>query len=173
MFALTALGARISDEATAASEVDEVVTNRHVASIGAGYFHVHSRSRVTRDGGHSILAIPDPDSTTRIGRVHTRSDSRSSESTVNVGSDGDRGGASAPSSASFPPWLPGHTRLYSASTTQPLMGASRPAVSPAVWSDTMAPGANAGFGRRSDLTLQHLSQYMPLAKVQGMIQSFQ
>lgn len=134
MFAPTALGARISDQVT---EGNEVVTNRHVAPIGPGYFHVHSRSRVTRDGGHSILAIPDPDSTTRIGRVHTRSDSRASESTVNVGSDEGHGSGSAPAktpaatappSALFPPTPPMHRGSDSASTVQPPKRASQPAV---------------------------------------------
>ena len=40
-----------------------------VAPLGQGYLLVQSRLRVTRDGGHSILAVDDPKNTTRLGRV--------------------------------------------------------------------------------------------------------
>ena len=39
-----------------------------VAPFGQGYLLVQSRQRVTRDGGHSILAVSDPANTTRVGR---------------------------------------------------------------------------------------------------------
>ncbi len=48
--------------------------NGIVAPLGQGYLLVRSRFRVTRDGGHSILAVSDPDSTTRIRPVSGRED---------------------------------------------------------------------------------------------------
>lgn len=42
------------------------------AAIGQGYLHVQSRLRITRDGGHSILAVPHEASATRLGRVPAR-----------------------------------------------------------------------------------------------------
>lgn len=43
-----------------------------VIPLGLGYFVVRSRYRVTRDGGHSLLAVDDPTLTTRLGRVSGR-----------------------------------------------------------------------------------------------------
>ena len=40
-----------------------------VMPLGQGYLLVRSRLRVSRDGGHSILAVNDPSVTTRFGRV--------------------------------------------------------------------------------------------------------
>lgn len=40
-----------------------------VAPFGQGYLLVHSRQRITRDGGHSFLAVRDEATHTRIGRV--------------------------------------------------------------------------------------------------------
>ncbi|GJE88159.1 hypothetical protein PsYK624_042420 [Phanerochaete sordida] len=40
-----------------------------VAPLVQGYLLVRSRQRVTRDGGHSILAVQDPESTTRLPRA--------------------------------------------------------------------------------------------------------
>ena len=55
-----------SDSDSGVGASDDVGT---VAPIGQGYLHVQSRLRVTRDGGHSILAVNNPASTTRLGRV--------------------------------------------------------------------------------------------------------
>jgi hypothetical protein len=41
-----------------------------VSTLGQGYLVVRSRLRVTRDGGHSLLAVQDPHHSTRLGRVH-------------------------------------------------------------------------------------------------------
>lgn len=43
-----------------------------VSPLGQGFLFVRSRSRVTVDGGHSLLAIRDPSTTTRLGPVSTR-----------------------------------------------------------------------------------------------------
>jgi hypothetical protein len=40
-----------------------------VSSLGQGYLTVRSRLRVTRDGGHSLLAVQDAQHSTRLGRV--------------------------------------------------------------------------------------------------------
>lgn len=40
-----------------------------VAPFGQGYLVIHSRQRITRDGGHSLLAVRDEAAHTRIGRV--------------------------------------------------------------------------------------------------------
>jgi hypothetical protein len=41
-----------------------------VSTLGQGYLTVRSRLRVTRDGGHSLLAVQDAQHATRLGRVH-------------------------------------------------------------------------------------------------------
>lgn len=94
MFAPNGLGVRIPTRVAAGlsdgEEADESTLTREVAPIGQGYFQIQSRLRVTRDGGHSILAVPDPDSSTRLGRVRTQSTTGSSEGTTNVESDDDK-----------------------------------------------------------------------------------
>ncbi|GJE88158.1 hypothetical protein PsYK624_042410 [Phanerochaete sordida] len=62
------LGARASDAGSSDSGVglDDAGA---VAPLAQGYLVVQSRLRVTRDGGHSILAVCDPEGTTRLGRV--------------------------------------------------------------------------------------------------------
>jgi hypothetical protein len=42
-----------------------------VSPLGQGYLTVRSRLRVTRDGGHSLLAVQDAQRTMRLGRVYT------------------------------------------------------------------------------------------------------
>lgn len=54
------------------------VPNSVPAHIGQGYLHVQSRQRITRDGGHAILAIPDKDAT-RLSRVSTRTSPKPEE----------------------------------------------------------------------------------------------
>lgn len=94
MFAPNGLGVRIPTRVAAGlnngDEADKSTPTREVAPIGQGYFQIQSRLRVTRDGGHSILAVPDPDSSTRLGRVRTQSTTGSSEGTTNVESDDDK-----------------------------------------------------------------------------------
>lgn len=62
LFAPNGVGVRT--EGTKSSKTKKKVP----AILGQGYLHVQSRLRVTRDGGHSILAVPDPTTTTRLGR---------------------------------------------------------------------------------------------------------
>ena len=74
MFAPNGLGVRESvDNTTCLSDGDSGHGSFDeagaVSPIGQGYLLVQSRLRVTRDGGHSILAVSDPESTTRVGRV--------------------------------------------------------------------------------------------------------
>lgn len=75
MFAASGISVRESDTGSWHSEADSGVGSSDsdsigaVAPIGQGYLHVQSRLRVTRDGGHSILAVNDPTDTTRLGRV--------------------------------------------------------------------------------------------------------
>ncbi|EKM56167.1 uncharacterized protein PHACADRAFT_184852 [Phanerochaete carnosa HHB-10118-sp] len=72
MFAPNGLGVR-EDTAATHSDGDSGVGSDDdagiVAPLSQGYLHVQSRLRVTRDGGQSILAVSDPESTTRLGRV--------------------------------------------------------------------------------------------------------
>lgn len=76
-----------------------------VAPIGQGYLHVQSRLRVTTDGGHSILAVNDPEHTTRFGRVPR------SDGTEEASVDDGRGAEWEPSHAS-----PGGTSASAART---------------------------------------------------------
>lgn len=46
-------------------------SNSIITQIGQGYLLARSRQRITLDGGHSLLAVQDPDSVTRIGRGTT------------------------------------------------------------------------------------------------------
>ena len=48
---------------------DDTVKSGPLAPFGQGYLLVHSRLRVTRDGGHSLLAVRDSSKTTRLNRV--------------------------------------------------------------------------------------------------------
>ncbi|EKM51770.1 uncharacterized protein PHACADRAFT_150450 [Phanerochaete carnosa HHB-10118-sp] len=76
LFAPRGLGAR---NVGSPSELDaahkpgarDQVLGATVAHIGQGYLHVKSRQRITRDGGHAILAVPDEEAT-RLGRVSVR-----------------------------------------------------------------------------------------------------
>ena len=43
--------------------------NRSIVPLGQGYLLVRSRLRITRDGGHSLLAVADAEHTTRLQRV--------------------------------------------------------------------------------------------------------
>lgn len=60
------------------------------AAIGQGYLHVQSRLRITRDGGHSILAVSG-ESSTRLGRVSARAPVDSMRTNVDEGNMGNRG----------------------------------------------------------------------------------
>lgn len=60
------------DPSSEAARTDSGAGRQIPAAIGQGYLHVQSRLRVTRDGGHSILAVPDAGAT-RLGRVSGRS----------------------------------------------------------------------------------------------------
>ncbi|EKM56169.1 uncharacterized protein PHACADRAFT_209653 [Phanerochaete carnosa HHB-10118-sp] len=123
MFAPNGLGVR-DGGAAAHSDGDSGASDdaATVAPIGQGYFHVQSRLRVTRDGGHSILAVSDPESTTRLGRVPgggkgkeraepvSFPDWGSANASASVPTDGDRAGeapapAETPAEAAAPPGL--------------------------------------------------------------------
>ena len=71
MFAASGISVRGSDSTPWHSESDSGVAHSDdagtVEQLGAGYLHVQSRLRVTRDGGHSVLAVRDPTRTTRVG----------------------------------------------------------------------------------------------------------
>ena len=73
MFAPNALTVRNRPAAVSGwgpeTEAGQPRTEGTVLPIGQGYFFVRSRYRVTRDGGHSLLAVDDPAATTRLGRV--------------------------------------------------------------------------------------------------------
>ncbi|GJE88163.1 hypothetical protein PsYK624_042460 [Phanerochaete sordida] len=72
MFAPNGVGLRASARAEQSDSDSGVGTSDDagaVAPLAQGYLHVQSRLRVTRDGGHSILAVSDPEGTTRVGRV--------------------------------------------------------------------------------------------------------
>lgn len=51
---------------------DETSVETRVGTLGQGYLHVRSRLRITRDGGHSRLAVRDASNTTRLDRVSIR-----------------------------------------------------------------------------------------------------
>ena len=70
MFAPNGFGVR--EGLTRTSGVDASGYAGAIAPFGQGYLHVQSRLRVTRDGGHSILAVGGPAGTTRLGRVSAR-----------------------------------------------------------------------------------------------------
>lgn len=46
----------------------ETSLSGRVVPLGQGFLVVHSRLRITRDGGHSLLAVRDPEITTRLSR---------------------------------------------------------------------------------------------------------
>ena len=56
------------------SLTDRPLNVASVSPLGQGFLFVRSRARVTVDGGHSLLAIRDPATTTRLGPVSTRPD---------------------------------------------------------------------------------------------------
>ncbi|EKM56159.1 uncharacterized protein PHACADRAFT_209647 [Phanerochaete carnosa HHB-10118-sp] len=74
MFAPNGLGARgVVDGTSSRSDTGDsgISLSEDMGTVmpfGQGYLLVQSRLRVTRDGGHSILAVPDPASTTRVQR---------------------------------------------------------------------------------------------------------
>ncbi|KAI0344940.1 hypothetical protein BDW22DRAFT_1469295 [Trametopsis cervina] len=72
MFAPNALCVRDTDNW---GEEDGSKSRSHglVSNLGQGYLQVRSRLRLTRDGGHSLLAVADPEHTTRLDRVSARS----------------------------------------------------------------------------------------------------
>jgi hypothetical protein len=49
---------------------DDEALHNLVTPIGQGYLVVRSRLRITRDGGHSLLAVQDPLHSSRLPRVH-------------------------------------------------------------------------------------------------------
>lgn len=61
-----------SDSSSKAARIDSDTGRQIPAPIGQGYLHVQSRLRITRDGGHSILAVPDSGAI-RLGHVPGRS----------------------------------------------------------------------------------------------------
>lgn len=105
MFAPNGLGVRQSNPAmvgTPPSDDDSGVGDSddagEVGVIGQGYLHVQSRLRVTRDGGHSILAVQDPAHTTRLARVPRRDEKGWNAETAAAAESA--GGTSAPSGRS-------------------------------------------------------------------------
>ncbi|EIN14675.1 hypothetical protein PUNSTDRAFT_140908 [Punctularia strigosozonata HHB-11173 SS5] len=65
--------------------VDQAISvSRKTAPLGPGYLHVRSRLRITRDGGHSMLAVRDPVLNTRIGPVASRTESSSASNIPNA-----------------------------------------------------------------------------------------
>jgi hypothetical protein len=78
MFAASGIGLRDADSNASTWDNDSGLGSSEaaasVAPFGQGYLLVQSRLRVTRDGGHSILAVRDPKSTTRLDPVSGKSD---------------------------------------------------------------------------------------------------
>lgn len=68
LFAPNGLGLRF-DNGLNTDNYEDALNDQVPGAIGQGFLHVQSRLRITRDGGHSILAVPDPSGTTRLGRV--------------------------------------------------------------------------------------------------------
>ncbi len=106
MFAPNGLGRRDDEEA------DTSTSLASVAAIGEGHLIVRSRQRVTRDGGHSLLAVRNPETTTRLGRVardptneDTRADSDvAGDTKVKIGPTDAAAGTS--NTAWNPGWVP-------------------------------------------------------------------
>jgi hypothetical protein len=65
MFSPTALTVSCSTS----SDGNGLRAAKHVAPLGMGYLHVHCRQRITRDGGHSLMAVHDASTTTRIPSI--------------------------------------------------------------------------------------------------------
>jgi len=51
------------------NDSDDAIKSGPITPLGQGYLVVHSRLRITRDGGHSLLAVRDSSKTTRLNRV--------------------------------------------------------------------------------------------------------
>jgi hypothetical protein len=51
--------------------LNQLTERERIATFGQGCLLVRSRMRITRDGGHSLLAVSDPNLNTRLGRVST------------------------------------------------------------------------------------------------------
>ncbi|THG98001.1 hypothetical protein EW026_g4117 [Hermanssonia centrifuga] len=106
LFAPNGLGRRDDEEA------DTSTSLASVAAIGEGHLIVRSRQRVTRDGGHSLLAVRNPETTTRLGRVardptneDTRADSDvAGDTKVKIGPTDAAAGTS--NTAWNPGWVP-------------------------------------------------------------------
>ncbi|EIN04825.1 hypothetical protein PUNSTDRAFT_138025 [Punctularia strigosozonata HHB-11173 SS5] len=65
---------------------------KQIAPLGPGYLHVRSRLRITRDGGHSMLAVRDSVLNTRIGPIASQAEPSSMAGLPNDGdpSSGDQ-----------------------------------------------------------------------------------
>jgi hypothetical protein len=80
LFAPSGLSVRWTTDDDDSDHCDAPIQTGAIAPLGPGYLLVKSRLRITRDGGHSMLAVKGSSLNSRIGPVASRS-----------GAEGDKG----------------------------------------------------------------------------------